>query len=362
MDSKTQVGLEYLMTYGWALVLIAAVVGMIVFIVGSPVSQVSFSSSDQTKLLVKAADVDGATGEAEIVLQNITGGPINVSSVSFFGDLWPSADFKFNGQSSFPVDVVAGGEMHFEGLLSSTNCGAGGTIAIFYTDAFGFEREAKVTCNGGVAMPVAYYKFDEGSGETAYDSSGNGNDGTLYNMGESDWVDGPSGTALNFDGINNYVEVTNIAVDTLPGARNTVEFLMYWNGAYGVMPFSWNQSYDLFLSGDCFGFNTTKYNVYGVSSAGLANKWVHVRAIFYNGVPSIENNALYFDGVKQNINECQYSTTASRSVTTTAYVGAWGGDFPFDGKIDEVKIYNLAIGSVGSVGSVAGAGDGPPKK
>ena len=45
---------------------------------------------------------------------------------------------------------------------------------------------------------AAYWKFDEGSGTTAFDSSGNGNDG-LFN-GDPQWVAGKYGGALEFDG------------------------------------------------------------------------------------------------------------------------------------------------------------------
>src|SRR5262249_40929284 len=46
---------------------------------------------------------------------------------------------------------------------------------------------------------VAYWKFDEGSGTTTADSSGNGNTGTLMNGVQ--WVTGITGNALYFDGI-----------------------------------------------------------------------------------------------------------------------------------------------------------------
>ncbi len=41
---------------------------------------------------------------------------------------------------------------------------------------------------------AAYWKFDEGSGTTAYDSSGNGNDGVF--VGDPKWVPGMFGSAL----------------------------------------------------------------------------------------------------------------------------------------------------------------------
>src|SRR5690606_11983260 len=52
---------------------------------------------------------------------------------------------------------------------------------------------------------VGWWKFNEGSGSTAGDSSGNDWDGTLVNMSSSNWVSGFEGDALEFDGSNQYV-------------------------------------------------------------------------------------------------------------------------------------------------------------
>ena len=49
---------------------------------------------------------------------------------------------------------------------------------------------------------VAEWHFDEDSGNVFGDSSGNGNDGVIY---EATWVDGKFGKALEFDGIDDYL-------------------------------------------------------------------------------------------------------------------------------------------------------------
>jgi hypothetical protein len=53
---------------------------------------------------------------------------------------------------------------------------------------------------------VGWWKFDEGSGTVAYDSSGNGNDGNLING--PTWTTGKIGGALSFDGVNDSFEVS----------------------------------------------------------------------------------------------------------------------------------------------------------
>src|SRR3989338_2141929 len=52
---------------------------------------------------------------------------------------------------------------------------------------------------------VGHWKFDEGTGLSAVDSSGNNNTGTLVNG--PTWTTGKIGGALNFDGVDDYVNM-----------------------------------------------------------------------------------------------------------------------------------------------------------
>src|SRR3989344_5954676 len=54
---------------------------------------------------------------------------------------------------------------------------------------------------------VGYWNFDEGTGTTAQGSSGNNNTGILTNG--PTWTTGKIGQALNFDGVDDYVDVAN---------------------------------------------------------------------------------------------------------------------------------------------------------
>ena len=65
-----------------------------------------------------------------------------------------------------------------------------------------------LTNSGGGIEPVAQFHF-EGNAE---DSSGNGNNGTIIG---ATFVQGISGQALSFDGVNDYVK-TNANINTLP--------------------------------------------------------------------------------------------------------------------------------------------------
>jgi len=60
--------------------------------------------------------------------------------------------------------------------------------------------EAMASMSDGL---VLYYAFDEGSGDTVKDLSGNNNDGTIHGAG---WADGKFDDALEFNGKDTYVD------------------------------------------------------------------------------------------------------------------------------------------------------------
>jgi len=139
---KAQSSLEYLMTYGWALVLVASLIAVLVFIISSPVST-AFSSSDPTKIMAKGGSVIGEN--AEIKLQNITGGEIEITTVTLT-DNYSVANCTLNGETLPPTSnilVTAGGEIHLE--CDSVTGNGSGTISIDYTDHAGLQRSAGVT-------------------------------------------------------------------------------------------------------------------------------------------------------------------------------------------------------------------------
>jgi hypothetical protein len=97
--------------------------------------------------------------------------------------------------------------------------------------------------------------------------------------------------------------------------------------------------------GDNFGFNTGGSDIYGISNASskLANKWVHVAAIFPNNYPSYEPS-LYINGEKQSLSLLSGARNTI-SATPTILISGWGTnlDYKFNGTIDEVKIWNRAL-------------------
>lgn len=202
---------------------------------------------------------------------------------------------------------------------------------------------------------VAWWAFDEDSGDKIFDSSGFSRHGTLQNGSER--CKGIKGGGVQFDGTKGSIVAENVGVNTQDGGSNTVAFWMKWNGTNNQMPFGWNGLYDLWLYGDSFGVNTGQINILGIASAGLSGRWVHVAAVFPNGVPSASNVKLYIDGVEQTVSQRLGSTTASRKATPKIFVSGWGydGGLKFGGCIDDVRIYNRELSAAEVVDLIGNA-------
>ena len=145
--NKAQSSLEYLLTYGWALILVSSLITVLVFAVGSPDKLVSFNSSDPRSLMVRSGYI--RDGYAVMKLQNVTGGEIKINSISAMGYVGCTV----NGEEANGITIGSGGEI----LIECTALGTGNkTITINYTDRFGFNQETNINGGGsGTNNPAA---------------------------------------------------------------------------------------------------------------------------------------------------------------------------------------------------------------
>jgi hypothetical protein len=198
---------------------------------------------------------------------------------------------------------------------------------------------------------VAYWPFNEGAGGTTADASGNGHHGVLVNGPQ--WTAEP---ALDFDGVDDHVDVGAFDV---PGGALTVA--------------AWIRPRDLSncSSSDCrilskatstaeadhwfmlstiasgssavlrFRLKTDGSTTTLIAGNGALPQdvWVHAAAV-YDG----STMELFLDGVSVG------SAAKSGSLSTDPSVGVWIGSNPpiasskpWDGVIDEVRIYNRAL-------------------
>ena len=145
-------------------------------------------------------------------------------------------------------------------------------------------------------------------------------------------------------GNGGYFTVTGLPVSTASSGSNTLAFWMYWNGSDDVTPISFDV-YNLWFRNNAFGFNTGSTDVYGISSAGLANGWHHVVAVFGNG--AVTASKLYIDGVQKSLSQYFSLPNNSNTVgTSTLRIGTWSGNVgtsALTGRVDELRVYDYAV-------------------
>ncbi|HPQ12612.1 MAG TPA: DUF2341 domain-containing protein, partial [Paludibacteraceae bacterium] len=190
------------------------------------------------------------------------------------------------------------------------------------------------------------WHLDEGSGTTAYDRSGNGNNGTLYNS--PTWVDGKFGKALSFNGSNDYV--------TTPIKSNTLtDFTMEaWVKASSV------PSNRRIVMGSGWNYNDWYIGINLSSNTGApARKWLFWVAsnsqIAYLAAPDeiVAGEWYYLVATYQGTTGKFYingnyigSFTFTRTTDTNPFqIGrSYSGEY-FNGLVDEVRVYNRALTS-----------------
>jgi archaellum component FlaC len=206
---------------------------------------------------------------------------------------------------------------------------------------------------------MGWWRFDEGSGTTAEDSSGNGNTGTVEG---ATWTTGKFNQALYFDGSNDYVNIGHDATIN-PGRPFTFCFWINMPGSGSwqqlISNASWGGS-----PGYCTMMDPPQQLIMTLNGSECTsprqnlnlptNEWVHVAYVV-----STTTCTLYIDG------EYRYSWNHSGSLSTSSYdtyIG-WSSRGSYDhylGSMDEVAIYARAL-SEGDIGRVMeGRGLGLP--
>ncbi len=175
---------------------------------------------------------------------------------------------------------------------------------------------------------VGYWKFDEGNGTTAQDSSGAGNTGTLVNG--PTWTTGKIGSALRFDGTNNYVDIGAQDVAYPWAASFWVKREDSSNSNAALLDSS-NYSLKLEQFPDTDKVGVTAYGVddYTFNYEAPINIWAHL--VFVGTQTQV---VLYVDGTLAETIAASISCPMAQisSVSRAA-----------KGTIDEVHIYNRAL-------------------
>jgi len=186
---------------------------------------------------------------------------------------------------------------------------------------------------------VGWWKFDEGEETTAYDSAGD-NDGTLREAPEDPaWLEDPiRGWCLDFDVDVDEIDYVSLSpIGALVTDTVTISAWIYADnlpvGAHTILT-QYNASHE----GYYFYVKNDRPALYLEGSEAESEDaidtqepdWHHIAGT-YDG----SNLRIYVDGVLKNTSE---DLSGETGVHTDTYIG-WN----FDGKIDDVRVYNWAL-------------------
>ncbi|MEJ2593830.1 MAG: LamG domain-containing protein [bacterium] len=213
----------------------------------------------------------------------------------------------------------------------------------------------------------AYWKFDEGSGNTTLDHSTNTNNGNLIN--NPAWVTGVSGTALDLDGIEDYLDCGTDGSMDIGTGDFTLSAWINMGSDQEVYPTivakgagsNTSAGYWFIATGNKLSLlfsNGSSRITLNSSSVGYAdNNWHHVAA----SIDRSNNVTFYLDAV--NIGEVDVSQFNGQNIVSSnsLTVGSWQTSATsfFDGKIDEIKLIGDAL-TQSEITALFNASDDPP--
>jgi hypothetical protein len=214
--------------------------------------------------------------------------------------------------------------------------------------------------NTAKAELVGWWRFDEGSGTVANDSSGNGNNGTLN--GDPKWVVGYFGSALEFDGVDDWLDCGSD-----PSLDLTTWTITFWlkvneNKDYNGYIIKGNdaaENYEVLTYGDGhFHFPilfTDGSRTYGNTDPGICivGEWAHYTYSYDSsqGRRFYKNGELVFEDTESGIPQ---TSTVSLSIGNEQPMSRY-----VNGAMDDIRIYNHLLSEPEILAAMEG-GEGYP--
>lgn len=205
------------------------------------------------------------------------------------------------------------------------------------------ENQASKLADGAGNDPVGYWPLDENTGTTAYDKSGNGNDATMNgSLTSASWLPAKNGSGLDFDGSGDYIEAANDSTLDITGDI-TISAWIKRDLTDDYSPFvaktdsstTWDYDFYIVNGSNNLRFYSDATTPTTITSSGSITDtaWHHI-AVTRSG----STVTFYIDGILDS------TGTMSGSFNNNpdpVWIGSDGFD-DFDGKMDDVKIYNYA--------------------
>lgn len=192
---------------------------------------------------------------------------------------------------------------------------------------------------------VGWWRFDEGGGSAVADFSGQGNVGTLVDMEEADWVAGHVGTAIDLDGAaTEHVVIDHDSSLSPTSAISMVAWIKprtFGTGVATLVEKEYLTSYLWYLNGAGGDMivNISGSDAESELSSIATDVWQHV-AFTYDGL----NVRFYVNSLPAGV-----SPLVGSIGTDTSDLQIGNDDTlvsPFDGYVDDVRIYNRILSQV----------------
>ncbi|MHC4153385.1 MAG: S8 family serine peptidase [Planctomycetota bacterium] len=200
-------------------------------------------------------------------------------------------------------------------------------------------------------LPVAHWGFDEGDGNTAYDSAGN-NDGNIYG---AQWTTGQINGALDFNGVADYVQIADSPELSFNGTEPFSVSLWFerlsdmpdneYLLAKGFRGDPENTNYALIIWDSDntlrwfweYGSGTNVSLSGGITSIG---RWYHAVGV-WNGKTQI----IYVNGTEKKavVPAGMPDSSANRPVVIGGVKAGTSPAVYFNGIIDDVRVYDRAL-------------------
>jgi len=199
---------------------------------------------------------------------------------------------------------------------------------------------------------IGYWRLDEGSGNLAYDSSGNSHDGTIYG---ASWTTGITGNGLGFDGDD--LVVIPDSPDLNPSEITVETWVNFGRLAYGggysgtddqmlVCKGGWPRggSYRIWQGGPNSSFQVLFFDLGWLETCVASpeitlqtNRWYHLAGTYDGNMIK-----LYLDGVLQASRNIGSVPVGNAEPLYLGYHDETGWNYYLNGSLDEAAIYSYA--------------------
>lgn len=258
------------------------------------------------------------------------------------GNILSASTFRIGGEPnrSYFIDGQVDEVKLYNSALTSDQ------VKNLYNRSAGSVMGAAAFGNAG-NPPIGFWKLDEGSGYTAFDSSGNNNHAAFTNMDPaSDWVQGKIGKGIDLDGTNDTLNIPTLNNFPTTMTDITIGFWAYPregvdDSIIQAATDDANNRINIHLH---WGGNTIYWDFGNISSGGrlsttFNSDWLNQWAYYTFTAKSGEGMKIYRNGILIASNA---TTSTFTSTGKSLIVGYHSAGYYWNGQIDQLKIYDYA--------------------